>query len=238
MKASRKRLWARVEAVAIALVFMAASLALALHAEHKGSTPSYGDFPSPPAAEQPASPPRSAAPTTSSGRLIRASFEQPSAPAPSSPGTHTRAPKPHQQPPAGRAPQGVWTWCQPSGGGLTCKGPAGIFTCTTSASTGDTSCKGNNFSFGCSTDPNTGARQCDGSTDSWRCVTNADTGRTGCAGTNGSYSCAPTANAAEGCTGVRYFTCYDFADGRECGTSKTSAPDCFFEPIFGAFCRT
>src|SRR5207248_3342353 len=213
-----------------------ASLALALHVQHKGS-PSYGDFPSTPAAAQPLSPHRGARPPTS-GSFVQVHFEQPSTSPPSSPNSPRRPHAPAPKAPAGEAPQGVWTFCQPVGGGLACKGPTGTFTCTTSATTGDTSCKGHGFSVGCSTDPNTGARQCDTATDSWRCVTNPDTGRTGCAGTNGSYSCVPTANSAEGCTGVHSFKCYDFADGRSCGTTKSPAPDCFFEPIFGAFCRT
>src|SRR4051794_14115960 len=107
MGTSKKGMWARIEAVTIALVFMAASLALALHVQHKGS-PSYGDFPSPPAAVQPLSPHRGAAPPTS-GSFVQAHFEQPSTSTQSSPNTpgHQRAPAPKA--PAGQTPQGVWT---------------------------------------------------------------------------------------------------------------------------------
>jgi hypothetical protein len=31
--------------------------------------------------------------------------------------------------------------------------------------------------------------------------------------------------------------CYDQADGRNCNTTTRSAPDCYFEPVFGAYCR-
>jgi len=236
MSVSRKRIWARVEAVTIALVFMAASLALALHVQHEGS-PIYGDFPSPPAAASPSSPHRSAAPLKPSERLIQARFQQPSTLTPSTPEAPRQPRPPGTKPPAGQAPRGVWTFCQPVDGGLACKGATGTFTCTTSAD-GDTSCEGGGLSIGCSTEPNTGARECDTATDSWRCLTNSDTGRTGCAGTNGSYSCAPTPNGAESCAGLHQFNCYDFIDGRSCGTVKAPAPDCFFEPIFGVFCRT
>jgi hypothetical protein len=223
----------RIEAVAIALVFMAASLVLAFHTQHKGA-PVYGDFPPSAAPATSAPHPKPAQPG-----LVEARFEQPAASPARTTRRTTRTPS-VSQPASPRAPgpQGVWTWCQTQGGGLACQGRTGTFTCTTAAATGTTSCKGSGVSITCATDPQTGARQCDTPTDSWRCVTNPDSARTGCAGTNGSYSCAPTANATESCNGLRSFRCYDFADGRSCGTSKSPAPDCYFEPIFGVFCRT
>lgn len=115
----------------------------------------------------------------------------------------------------------------------------GSFTCTT-ARTGDSTCKGTGLSFSCSTDPSTGARECSSSSDSWQCITNADTKNTGCAGTSASYSCGPDAHsgAAEKCSGLYNFICYDDASGRNCGNTARSRPDCYFEPIFGAYCRT
>ncbi|MGZ6536648.1 MAG: hypothetical protein ACXVEG_12560 [Actinomycetota bacterium] len=98
--------------------------------------------------------------------------------------------------------------------------------------------QGKRVSFSCSTDPSTGQRGCTSGSVSWQCATSADTGDTGCSGTTGAYACQTASSGpSERCTGVHTFSCYDQTDGRVCGGAFRSDPDCYFEPIFGAFCR-
>jgi hypothetical protein len=70
-------------------------------------------------------------------------------------------------------------------------------------------------------------------------MTNAATGDTGCASTTGSYSCRAMSGAepAETCGGSHSFSCYDQRNGRNCGSANPNDPDCYFEPVFGAYCR-
>jgi hypothetical protein len=131
------------------------------------------------------------------------------------------------------------TNCHNTGsGGLACTGGEGSFTCATNAA-GASRCSGTAVSFTCSTDPRTGRRACDGSPGTWDCLTNAETGNTSCGGSGGSFWCQhiPGQTADRQCSGSHTFWCYDQANGRNCGGSAPSDPDCFLEPIFGAFCR-
>jgi hypothetical protein len=243
MSVARARL-ARVEALIIALMFFVSAMVLAVRAD-KVDLPSLGELSVPTTTS--AAP--SKAPAVASNQAL--SSERPGSMVPvlfqrragSSP-QHNSQPQPsptvRPSPSPSSTPAYAWTNCHPTkSGGLTCGGWRGTFKCTT-ARTGDTACNGTNVSFSCTTDTSTGARQCESGSDSWRCVTNADTGGTACAGTKGSYSCSstPSNGADEQCTGSQNFGCYDDAHGRECGAAIRFNRDCYFEPIFGAYCRT
>jgi hypothetical protein len=163
--------------------------------------------------------------------------------APSShPRTGTSSGGAREKPPPSHPPSGdgfPWTHCRSmTGGGLACSGNEGTFSCTT-ASNGDTSCTGSGVSFTCSTDAQTGTRGCDGDQGRWHCGADPLTGDTHCGGTTGAYSCSadPGGGVSEECSGSHTFYCYDEADGRHCKGSERSSPDCYFEPVFGAFCR-
>jgi hypothetical protein len=243
MNAARARL-ARVEALVIALVLFASAMVLIFRVQ-TNELPALGGPPTPTTTSSfaPSRPP-GVAPTPGP------SSEQPGPAVPvrfqphgGSSKNGGPAPQPSQAPQPSPSPtssvSGVWTNCHTANGMLACAGVRGSFTCTT-ARTGDTACKGAGVSFSCSTDTSTGARACASGSDSWRCVTNADTKSTGCAGTSGSFTCSPNAQsgAAESCTGLHSFSCYDDETGRNCGTTTRYDPDCYFEPVFGAYCRT
>ena len=237
---ARDRRWTRIEALIIAVVLTAGALVWIISGGH--SAPPFGAFP------HKVIPVLPGAPAPSQGPMQAPAGEQPSAavpvryqrnstaltksgPAPAS----TSTPKPSPSPTS--TPTQAWTTCRAEDGGLVCTGWRGTFKCTTTRA-GDTACKGDKVSFSCTTDPSTGARQCSDASDSWNCVTNSDVGNTGCAGTKGSYSCSSTPGygAAERCTGSQDFICYDDSTGRSCGTAIRFNRDCYFEPIFGAYC--
>jgi hypothetical protein len=153
--------------------------------------------------------------------------------------------------------QGItWTSCGPDAqGSLVCSGRSKPFQCITNQG-GDTSC-----SFDCTTDPLTGETSCRGSQEDFACSTDASTGDRGCRSAGGSWTCATfDPNGDTRCSGRGSFVCYapfageqsthcertnDFYDfwcvdhgsRRGCSRSSESDPDCYFEPIFGAYCR-
>lgn len=237
---ARDRRWTRIEALVIAVVLTAGALVWLTMGEH--SAPPYAAPDTPitllPQLTVPSQAPAMHVPTFEQpGSVVSVRYEPNSSSSPNSGPTSqpTYAPKP--SPSATQAPPTqAWTTCKSKDGGLVCTGWRGTFKCTTTRA-GDTACKGDKVSFSCTTDPSTGARQCADATDSWQCVTNADVGGTGCAGTKGSYSCSSTPTG-EKCSGSQDFTCYDDASGRACATAIRFNRDCYFEPIFGAYCRT
>jgi len=239
---ARARRWTRIEALAIVLILDAAVIIAALHSD-RGITPPPQAAPAPsvttPTATQPPTP---AHPST---QWMPVHVEQRGGAAVMPPPTAappTASPRPTSKPTPSPAPtpsySGTWTVCGPAaGGGLFCHGKKEAFTCSV-ASNGDASCRGFGVSFSCTTNVSTGARDCGGASGSWQCMTDANTGRTDCNGGKGTYSCGPGPGADETCVGSHNFSCYDKPDGRVCGTGLQQSPDCFFEPIFGVYCRT
>jgi hypothetical protein len=239
---ARDRRGTRIEALVIAVVLCAGALVWLTTGEH-GAPPFAAPNQEITVAPRPTAPAQTPAQLPvgeQPGSVVPVRFERNGS---SSPKTGP-APQPTYKPkpspsPTSAPPTQAWTTCTSKAGALACTGWRGSFKCTTTRA-GDTACKGDKVSFSCTTDPSTGARQCADTSDSWNCVTNADVGHTGCAGTKGSYSCSSTPGngAAEKCTGSQDFTCYDDASGRHCGTAIRFNRDCYFEPIFGVYCRT
>jgi hypothetical protein len=239
---ARARNWTRIEALVLVLILIALAIVWAFRSG-RSDIPALGRIPIPPPtvsstpSRAPNVAPTKAPSAEQPGAIVPVRFEQPGGTS-----SHSRpGPQPTSTPQPSRSPKasqtGTWTNCHASdSGGLACSGSRASFTCVT-AQSGDTTCRGKQISFSCSTDARTGARDCSSGSDSWHCMTNAATAATSCAGTTGSYSCRAGTGADETCRGSQDFSCYDQPNGRNCGSSNPNEPDCYFEPIFGAYCR-
>ncbi|TML81561.1 MAG: hypothetical protein E6G04_01125 [Actinobacteria bacterium] len=236
---ARARRWTRVEALAIVLIFDAAVVFVAAIHNDRAPLPPTQAAPAPSVTSPAVTPPPSPARHSTEGKPVhieqRAGATVVPPPTAAPPKT---SPRPTSSPtPTPPSYSGTWTVCGPTADGdLFCRGKKEAFTCSV-ASGGDASCRGSGVSFSCTTDVSTGARECGGASGSWQCMTDANTGRTGCQGGNGTYSCGAQPGTDETCVGTHNFSCYDKPGGRTCGTESQQSPDCFFEPIFGVYCR-